>query len=85
MPNSLRCMFKKLRHEGKISNEEYEELVTKLDNHDRVIINNKIDEIYDVKKEVDGIKDQIDSLRAEIYELDKKLSYAQNIKPLLIV
>lgn len=37
MPNSLRCMLSKLRHKGQISDAEYKELITKLDNHDKVI------------------------------------------------
>ena len=37
MPNSLRCMLSKLRHKGQISDAEYKKLITKLDNHDRLI------------------------------------------------
>ena len=37
MPNSLRCMLSKLRHKGQISDAEYKELITKLENHDKVI------------------------------------------------
>lgn len=37
MPNSLKTKLSKLRHKGQITNEEYQELITKLDGHDAEI------------------------------------------------
>ena len=34
MPNSLRTMIKKLRYKGKITEDEYDVLILKLDGHD---------------------------------------------------
>ena len=39
MPNSLKCMLKKLHHKGQITDAEYEELISKLSGHDRELIN----------------------------------------------
>lgn len=38
MAHSLKSKLKKLYHDGKISEREYEELVKKLDGHDKEII-----------------------------------------------
>ena len=35
MPNSLRSKLSSLRYKGKITEEEYKELITKLDGHDK--------------------------------------------------
>lgn len=35
MPNSLRCKLSKLRFQGKITQEEYKELLEKLDGHNK--------------------------------------------------
>ena len=34
MPNSLKTKFKKLAHKGKITEDECQELITKLEGHD---------------------------------------------------
>jgi ribosomal protein L19E len=34
MPNSLRCKLSKLRFQGKITQDEYKELIEKLEGHD---------------------------------------------------
>lgn len=39
MPNSLKTKLKKLRYEGKITEEELKELLDKLDGHDRELTN----------------------------------------------
>lgn len=39
MPNSLKTKLKKLGYEGKITEEELNELLDKLDGHDRVLTN----------------------------------------------
>lgn len=38
MSNSLRSKISKLRYEGNISQSEYEELISKLDGHDKMLI-----------------------------------------------
>ena len=38
MPNSLRTKISSLRYKGKITEEEYKDLISKLDGHDKVII-----------------------------------------------
>ena len=35
MPNSLRCKLSKLRFQGKITQDEYKELIEKLEGHDK--------------------------------------------------
>ena len=44
MPNSLRVKLKKLYYKGKLVTEEYDELIHKLDGHDREIRNKAIDD-----------------------------------------
>ena len=47
MANSLRAKISKLRHDGNISNAEYQELIKKLDGHDKQIRAEAIDEFTD--------------------------------------
>lgn len=44
MANSLRAKLSKLRHDGNITNAEYDELIKKLNGHDAEIRNKTIDE-----------------------------------------
>lgn len=44
MPNSLKCMIKKLRHKGKLNDAEYGLLTTKLIGHDKTLRNNVLEE-----------------------------------------
>ena len=44
MANSLRAKIKKLKHDGNITDAECQELLNKLDGHDKAIINATIDE-----------------------------------------
>lgn len=37
MPKSLKVMIKKLAHDGKITEEDYNDLIKKLDGHDKFI------------------------------------------------
>jgi len=37
MANSLRAKIKKLKHDGKIDAKEYDDLITKLDGHDKAL------------------------------------------------
>lgn len=45
MANSLRAKISKLRHDGNITDAEYQELIKKLDGHDKQIRAEVIDEI----------------------------------------
>lgn len=44
MANSLRTKLKKLKHDSTITEEQYQELIKKLNGHDKKIIANTIDE-----------------------------------------
>lgn len=50
MANSLRAKLSKLRYERKISESEYQELIKKLDGHDKQIRVDVIDEVADYIK-----------------------------------
>lgn len=52
MPLSLKCKLSKLRHNGQITDDEYNELIKKLDGHDRQI---KSDVINSIKQELSKI------------------------------
>lgn len=52
MPNSLRVKLSKLRHKRKITNEEYQELIKKLDGHDAEVIKKFINNVL---TELNGI------------------------------
>ena len=46
MPNSLKTKFKKLAHDGKITNAECQELIAKLDGHDAAVYDKAYSEGY---------------------------------------
>ena len=46
MANSLRAKLSKLRHDGHITDAEYQAFIKKMDGHDREIRNKAIDECY---------------------------------------
>lgn len=48
MANSLRAKISKLRHDGNITNEKYQKLISKLDRHDKQIRAEVIDEVLTV-------------------------------------
>lgn len=55
MANSLRAKLSKLRHDGHITNIEYQEFLKKIDGHDREIRNKAIDEFAEkLKYELNG-------------------------------
>lgn len=60
MPNSLKCQIKKLAHEGKITEEEANELILKLDGHDKQI---RADAITECLRIVQKIKDDYSEAR----------------------
>ena len=52
MANSLRAKISKLRHDGNISDSEYQELIKKLDGHDAKVREDAIKTIDEELKEV---------------------------------
>ena len=46
MPKSLKTMFKKLAHDGKITDAECQELIAKLDGHDEEVYDKAYSEGY---------------------------------------
>lgn len=44
MPNSLKCKLSSLRYKRLLTDEEYQELIKKLDGHDREVRNKAIDD-----------------------------------------
>ena len=63
MPKSLKVIFKKLSHDGKITEDEYKELVKKLDGHDK--------EVYD-KGYNDALRDAVNAVNDFQTGVDKK-------------
>ena len=47
MANSLRAKLSKLRHDGNITDAEYQKLIAKLDGHDKENRNKVIDELVE--------------------------------------
>ena len=47
MANSLRAKLRKLKHDGYLTDTQCQELVNKLDGHDRELRNKVIDEVVD--------------------------------------
>ena len=52
MPNSLKCKLKKLRHKGKISEEEFNELIDKLNGHDARLMERQYNAGYELGYEI---------------------------------
>lgn len=79
MANSLRAKLSKLRHDRHITEEEYQELIKKLDGHDAKVRKDAIDECIKVFRsiprhyyrdellnELEQLKDQQNEQRMEI-------------------
>ncbi len=49
MPKSLKVMIKKLAHDGKITEEEYNDLIKKLDGHEEEVIRNTVESISNIE------------------------------------
>lgn len=47
MPLSLKCKLSKLRHNGQITDDEYNELIKKLDGHDKKIRADERTKVFD--------------------------------------
>lgn len=71
MPNSLRAKLSKLRHEGNITDAEYQAFIKKLDGHDREIINKAIDDFAEVlRTDVESFVAEVNGIRADLLTLD---------------
>lgn len=68
MPKSLKVMIKKLAHDGKITEEEYNDLIKRLDGHDAEVIRNTVESISDIELLTD--KEQRIFLKAMSRERD---------------
>ena len=56
MPMSLKAKISKLRHKGKMTNAEYEELINKLEGHDKVLYDKAIDDFQEwLKTQIVGL------------------------------
>ena len=61
MPNSLRVKLSKLRYKGEITQEEYAELIKKLDKHDSELLDKvaeklKAEMVENYPKNINGVK-----------------------------
>ena len=71
MPNSLRCMINKLHFKRKITDAEYEELITKLDNHDKVVFDAQMEKVRaEIKQAVIDANKEIDTYEQEYEDSD---------------
>ena len=59
MSNSLRVKLSKLRYKGQISTQEYNELISKLEGHDREIRNKAIDEVVKIYKSKTSMENKL--------------------------
>lgn len=50
MPNSLRTKISKLRYKGEITQQEYDELIKKLDGHDKELLDKVAEHIEEIYK-----------------------------------
>ena len=77
MPNSLRAKISKLRHKGEITQEEYSELINKLNGHDSELLDKVADMVLSLpKKYIDNfdyvacalILNGLEKMKAEVSE-----------------
>lgn len=82
MPNSLRAKLSKLRYKGEITQEEYSELINKLDGHDSELLKAKDKVIEQFKWERDIAISQLEEIGAG-FGLDMKLWLTEHDSDLL--
>lgn len=71
MANSLRAKLSKLRHDGHITDAEYQAFIKKLDGHDREIRAKAIDEFVEkLNTDVESFVAEVDGVRADLLTLD---------------
>lgn len=75
MANSLRAKLSKLRHDGNITDIEYQALIKKLDGHDAEIRAKAIDEFAERLKSDEFQKYNLDM----VFETSRDLSYSNCI------
>lgn len=72
MPNSLRAKISKLRYKGEITQEEYSELIKKLEGHDADLLNKVMQKKRTIIDE-DGVMYKVVLLK-DIEDLKKEVS-----------
>ena len=67
MPNSLKCKLSSLRYKRLLTDEEYQEIIKKMNGHDREIRNKAIDDfaekIIDLVNEFPTVEDDFGEIR----------------------
>lgn len=62
MPHSLKAKFKKMLYNNRISDDEYNAFVNKLDNHDKVVYKQAIDDVIkEINNQINVAKNNDDS------------------------
>lgn len=85
MPNSLRARIKQLRYKGKITQQEYDEIIKKLDGHDREVLTDYLDKVTDlltdemVRKKAE-IEKKKQALVPSIEDMDMARGYALGLR-----
>lgn len=85
MANSLRAKIKQLRHKGKITQQEYDEIIKKLEGHDREVLTDYIDKVTDLLiAEMEQKKAEIEkkkqALVPSIEDMDMARGYALGLR-----
>lgn len=79
MSNSLRVKLSKLRYKGNITNDEYQELIKKLDGHDRQVKAEAIEEFGNWLFE-NGYDSSSHNIKAWITEYNLRDKVAEQLK-----
>ena len=64
MANSLRAKLKKLKHDNKIDETDYKELLKKLDGHDKVVREKALDEFAELLKDMTPLSENMIGIMA---------------------
>lgn len=85
MANSLRAKIKQLRHKGKITQQEYDEIIKKLDGHDREVLTDYLDKVTDLlTNEMERKKAEIEKKKQAIVpsieDMDMARGYALGLR-----
>lgn len=71
MPKSLKCKLSSLRYKRLLTDEEYHEIIKKLDGHDREIRNKAIDEFAEkLCTDVESFTAEVNGMKADLLTLD---------------
>ena len=78
MPNSLKSKLSSLRYKRLLTDEEYKELIKKLDGHDREIRAKAIDEFVDALLNYQSQDEKYKSFSDVCYEIAEQLKGVRN-------